>query len=86
MAATPETADSDVMANVKYKKFAYWTWIQASFFHDYRTIGPTLGNLNWQKWVIRDFFLNITYHRQQSSVCFDEIMQFHQRCLVLPVF
>jgi hypothetical protein len=30
--------------------------IKLVFFRDYRTIGLTLGNLNWQKWVIRDFF------------------------------
>jgi hypothetical protein len=28
-----------------------------------------------------EIVLKITYHMQQSSVCFDEIMQFHQRCL-----
>jgi hypothetical protein len=29
-------------------------------------------------------FLEITYHWQQSSVCFVEIMQFHQRSLGPP--
>jgi hypothetical protein len=32
-----------------------------------------------------EIFLKITYHRQQSCVCFGEIMQFYQRCLGPPV-
>jgi hypothetical protein len=32
-----------------------------------------------------DIFLKITYHRQQSSVYFGEIMQFHQKCLGSPM-
>jgi hypothetical protein len=32
-----------------------------------------------------DIFLKITYHRQQSSVYFGEIMQFHQKCLGPPM-
>jgi hypothetical protein len=58
--------------------------IKLGIFHSYRTISLTLGNLNWQKWVLIDF-VKITYHRPQSSVCFGEIMQFHQRCLGPPV-
>jgi hypothetical protein len=30
----------------------------ASFFHSCRTIGLSLGNLNWQKWVPGDFSKN----------------------------
>jgi len=29
--------------------------IELGFFHDYRLIGPTLENLNWQKWAPSDF-------------------------------
>jgi hypothetical protein len=31
---------------------------RASFFHGYGTIGLTLGNLNWQKWVSEDYSKN----------------------------
>jgi hypothetical protein len=47
--------------------------IELGIFHSYRTISLTLGNLNWQKWVLIDF-VKITYHRPQSSVYFSEIM------------
>jgi hypothetical protein len=32
-----------------------------------------------------EIFLIITYHRQQSCVCFGEIMQCRQRCLGPPM-
>jgi hypothetical protein len=47
-------------------------------------MGLMLVNLNRQKWVPIDFS-KITYHRQQSSICFGGIMQFRQRCLGPPV-
>jgi hypothetical protein len=58
MAVTPETVDSDVVTNINLEKFAFWTWNQASFFHENRTIGHTLWNLILQKWVSRDFSKN----------------------------
>jgi hypothetical protein len=74
MAVTPETADAYVMANIKHLELCLPHMESSQFFHSYRTIGLTLGNLNWQKWVPRDF-LKITYHRPQNSVCFGEIIQ-----------
>jgi hypothetical protein len=56
--------------------------IELGFFHGYRTIGLTQGNF---KSGSLDIFLEITYHRQQSSVCFGEIVQFHQRSLGPPM-
>jgi hypothetical protein len=50
MAATLEIADAYVVTN---ENFSFWTLNQ-----DYRTTGLTLGNLNWQKWVSRDFSKN----------------------------
>jgi hypothetical protein len=58
--------------------------IELGFFNGCKTMGLTLGNYNWQKWVLGDFF-KITYYRPQSSICLGKIMEFCQRCLGSPV-
>jgi hypothetical protein len=57
---------------------------ELGFFHSYRTIGLTLGDLNSESGSL-EIFLKITYHRPQNSIRFSEIMQFYQRCLGPPV-
>jgi hypothetical protein len=81
MAMTPRTIDANVVADVKPlelclpdKESSYvFSWLQNYRLHPRE---PKLAKVGpWR------FFLKITYHRPQSSVCFCEIIQFRQRCL-----
>jgi hypothetical protein len=48
MAATSEIADLDIVANVKPWEICLLDMeLSMVFFHGYRSIGLTLGNLNW---------------------------------------
>jgi hypothetical protein len=58
MAKTPGATDVDVVANVKPRELCLLDIESIRFFSWYRTTSLTLGNLNWQKWVPRDFSKN----------------------------
>ena len=47
--------------------------IKLGFFHDYRIIGLTLENLNWQKWANGDFSKNNLSYATNKH-CFGEIL------------
>jgi hypothetical protein len=52
-----------------------WHRIEQDFVNGYKTIGLT-PRTSIGKSGCLEIVLKITYHRQQSSVCFGEIMQF----------
>ena len=60
--------------------------IKLGFFLGLQNYNPQHGEPEFAKVGPKRFFLKITYHRPESSVCFGEILQFRQRSLGPPVF